>query len=54
MSRLSCCRMSDILYELTSMKFQEPSDGEQAIRAHMEAVRTKLTERFRALEEEFR
>jgi hypothetical protein len=53
-SEMCDCRMSDLLYDLTSMKFQEPGDGEQAIRAHMAALRTKLTDRFRALEEEFR
>lgn len=46
--------MSDLLYELTSMKFQEPADGEEAMKAHMGALRQKLTERFRSLEEEFR
>jgi V-type H+-transporting ATPase subunit A len=49
-----CCRMSDLLYKLTSMKFQEPSEGEEAMKGHMAALRDELTERFRALEEEFR
>lgn len=52
--RRDACRMSDLLYELTSMKFQEPGDGEESVKAHMGALRQKLTERFRSLEEEFR
>lgn len=43
-----------MLYKLTSMKFQEPDDGEDKVKAHMDGVRQELTERFRALEEEFR
>lgn len=46
--------MGDLLYQLTSMKFQEPDEGEEKVKQHMEAVRTQLTDRFRALEEEFR
>lgn len=53
-ARGAACRMADVLYKLTSMKFQEPDEGEDAVKAHMTAVRTELTERFRALEEEFR
>lgn len=43
-----------MLYKLTSLKFQDPSDGEVSVRAHMKAVEDELTERFRSLEEEFR
>jgi V-type H+-transporting ATPase subunit A len=46
--------MSDVLYKLTSMKFQEPDDGEESVKEHMAGVRKELTERFRSLEEEFR
>lgn len=47
-------RMGDILYKLTSLKFQDPEEGETALRGHFEAVLEELTERFRSLEEEFR
>ena len=46
--------MGDLLYKLTSMKFQEPDDGEEKVKQHMQGVHTELTERFRSLEEEFR
>lgn len=48
------CRMSDLLYKLTSLKFQEPSQGEEIIKDHCDNVRMELADRFRALEEEFR
>jgi len=46
--------MGDMLYKITSLKFQDPADGEEALKAHFAAVENELTERFRALEEEFR
>eukprot|EP00892_Ulva_mutabilis_P008065 jgi/Ulvmu1/5630/UM023_0170.1 len=47
-------RMNDLLYKLTSLKFQEPSQGEEIIKDHCENVRMELADRFRAMEEEFR
>lgn len=52
--KVSVCRMGDLLYKLTSLKFQEPSQGEEIIKDHCENVRMELADRFRALEEEFR
>lgn len=51
---VAACRMGDLLYKLTSMKFQEPDEGEEKVKQHMETVRSELTDRFRSLEEEFR
>jgi V-type H+-transporting ATPase subunit A len=47
-------RMSDVLYKLTSQKFEDPADGEVVLRARFRATNEELHERFRALEEEFR
>lgn len=47
-------RLGDVLYQLTSMKFKEPSDGEDALREHYAGLRDTLTDKFRSLEEEFR
>jgi V-type H+-transporting ATPase subunit A len=47
-------RMGDVLYKLTSQKFEDPSDGEAVLRARFRAINDELQERFRALEEEFR
>lgn len=47
-------RMGDVLYKLTSQKFEDPADGEEAVRSKLGAVHDELVERFRALEEEFR
>ena len=48
------CRMSDLMYKITSLKFQDPTDGEEALKSHFGIVDNEITERFRALEEEFR
>ncbi|KIY97305.1 V-type H+-transporting ATPase subunit A [Monoraphidium neglectum] len=47
-------RLGDVLYKLTSQKFEDPADGEAAVKAKLKAVHDELTDRFRALEEEFR
>ncbi|KAG2433335.1 hypothetical protein HXX76_008399 [Chlamydomonas incerta] len=47
-------RMSDTLYKLTSQKFEDPAEGEDAVRRKLRAVYDELHDRFRALEEEFR
>jgi len=44
--------MSDILYKLTSMKFQDPHDGEQALVAHYKALMEEIHQAFRSLGEE--
>lgn len=48
------CRLSEIMYKITAVKFLEPSEGEDQIRAHCEGVRAELAEKIRSLEEEFR
>ncbi|GIL61501.1 hypothetical protein Vafri_15933 [Volvox africanus] len=47
-------RMSDTLYKLTSQKFEDPAEGEDVVRRKLRTVYEELTDRFRALEEEFR
>eukprot|EP00798_Chlamydomonas_sp_ICE-L_P030939 gene30941-35996_t len=47
-------RLADTLYKLTSQKFEDPADGEDVIRKKLTAVHDELTDRFRALEDEFR
>ena len=47
-------RLSDVLYKLTSQKFEEPSDGEEAVRFRLKKINEELVERFHALEDEFR
>lgn len=49
-----CCRLSDIMYKITSIKFLEPSEGKEAIVDHCEKVRSELADSIRSLEEEFR
>ncbi|GBF89916.1 V-type proton ATPase catalytic subunit A [Raphidocelis subcapitata] len=47
-------RMGDVLYKLTSQKFEDPADGEDRVRSNLKALYEELVERFRAMEEEFR
>jgi len=47
-------RMGDVLYKVTSQKFEDPGEGEDAVRSKLRAVNDELSERFRQLEEEFR
>ncbi|KXZ46920.1 hypothetical protein GPECTOR_39g414 [Gonium pectorale] len=47
-------RMGDTLYKLTSQKFEDPAEGEDVVRRKLRAVYEELSDRFRALEEEFR
>jgi V-type H+-transporting ATPase subunit A len=47
-------RLGDVLYKLASQKFEDPADGEAALRAKFGALREELRDRFRALEEEYR
>eukprot|EP00879_Flechtneria_rotunda_P013922 GHRR01014541.1.p1 GENE.GHRR01014541.1~~GHRR01014541.1.p1 ORF type:complete len:420 (+),score=153.48 GHRR01014541.1:344-1603(+) len=47
-------RLGDVMYKLTSQKFEDPADGEDAVRSRLRAVNEELIERFRALEEDFR
>eukprot|EP00877_Chromochloris_zofingiensis_P001005 jgi/Chrzof1/10905/Cz05g16180.t1 len=47
-------RLSDVLYKLTSQKFEDPAEGEDAVRSKLRTINEELHEKFRALEEEFR
>jgi V-type H+-transporting ATPase subunit A len=47
-------RLADLLHKLASQKFDDPADGEAALRARAAALGAELRERFRALEEEYR
>ncbi|EFJ49018.1 vacuolar ATP synthase, subunit A [Volvox carteri f. nagariensis] len=47
-------RMGDTLYKLTSQKFEDPAEGEEVVRRKLKTVYEELSDRFRALEEEFR
>jgi V-type H+-transporting ATPase subunit A len=43
--------MSDTIYKLASMKFQEPSEGEEKMNAHMQVLLEEVEEAFRTLDE---
>lgn len=43
--------MGELLYKLSSMKFLEPSEGEEALKAKMEELREELTAAFRDVED---
>jgi V-type H+-transporting ATPase subunit A len=43
--------MGDLLYKLTSMKFQDPATGEAAVVAHMKTVQEDINQAFRNLED---
>ena len=47
-------RLGDLLYKLSSQKFEEPSQGEETVKAKLRALNEEIRERFRALEEEVR
>jgi V-type H+-transporting ATPase subunit A len=44
--------MGEILYALTSMKFQEPSQGEEAVSKHMRQVHEDIIAAFRNLDDQ--
>jgi V-type H+-transporting ATPase subunit A len=43
--------MGDLMYKITSMKFQDPIDGEEKSVARFKALREEIIEAFRKLEE---
>jgi V-type H+-transporting ATPase subunit A len=47
-------RLGDLLYKLSSQKFEDPAEGEAALKAKFRALNEEIKERFRALEEEYR
>jgi len=44
--------IGDLLFKLTSMKFQDPADGEQALTAHFRALNEQIYTAFRNLGED--
>ena len=47
-------RLGDLIYKLSSQKFEDPSEGEVALKAKFLALNEEIKERFRTLEEEYR
>ncbi|EFN51013.1 V-type H+ ATPase subunit A [Chlorella variabilis] len=47
-------RLGDLLYKLSSQKFEDPAEGEEALKAKFKALNEEIRDRFRALEEEYR
>ena len=47
-------RLGDLLYKLSSQKFEDPAEGEPALKAKFKALNEEIRERFRTLEEEYR
>lgn len=46
-------RMGDLLYKISSQKFEDPSDGEQALVERFQELSDTLSDSFRALEDEY-
>lgn len=44
-------QMNELMYKLSSMKFMEPSDGEEAVTKKMNELRDELTAAFRDIED---
>ena len=47
-------RLGDVLYKLASQKFDDPADGEDALKTRSAALSEEIRDRFRTLEEEYR
>lgn len=47
-------RLNDLIYKLSSQKFEDPSDGEEALKAKFKGLNDEIKERFAMLEEEYR
>nr|Q38676.1 RecName: Full=V-type proton ATPase catalytic subunit A isoform 1; Short=V-ATPase subunit A 1; AltName: Full=V-ATPase 69 kDa subunit 1; AltName: Full=Vacuolar proton pump subunit alpha 1 [Acetabularia acetabulum]BAA09097.1 adenosine triphosphatase A subunit [Acetabularia acetabulum] len=47
-------KLGDLLYKVSSQKFEDPSDGEGVVTAHLNELNEELKEKFRALEDEYR
>lgn len=47
-------RLGDILSKVSGQKFEDPAEGEDAIRPRFKALTEEIKERFRSLEEEYR
>jgi V-type H+-transporting ATPase subunit A len=47
-------RLSDVMYKISTQKFEDPADGEEKVRRNLKALTDEIADRFRALEDEFR
>lgn len=47
-------RMGDLMYKITSQKFENPSDGEAVLKARFAKLADEIAAAFRTLEEEYR
>mmetsp|Transcript_3883 Transcript_3883/g.11248 ORF Transcript_3883/g.11248 Transcript_3883/m.11248 type:complete len:614 (+) Transcript_3883:142-1983(+) len=47
-------RLSDLMYKLTAQKFEDPADGEQALRKRFDELHETIKDSFRSLEEDYR
>lgn len=47
-------RLGDLLYKLASQKFEDPAEGEEALKAKFQALNQEIHERIASLEEEYR
>lgn len=43
--------MNDVIYKLSSMKFEDPADGEEVLKERYQQLAKEMEERFRALQE---
>lgn len=46
-------RMSDLIYKISSQKFEDPADGEPALTERFQSLHDTLVDSFRALEDEY-
>ena len=47
-------RLADLMYKITSQKFEDPADGEATLKARFAALHDAITAAFKGLEEEYR
>jgi V-type H+-transporting ATPase subunit A len=47
-------RMGDLMYKITSQKFEDPADGEEVLKKKFKELNEQIHDTFRSLEEDFR
>ena len=47
-------RLADLMYKITSMKFEDPADGETMVKGKLDALTKEIKDSFRNLEESVR
>ena len=47
-------RLGDLMYKITSQKFEDPADGEDKVSAKLAALTVEIKDAFRNLEESMR